>query len=128
LPGVLINPGVPVATKDVFAALGLKPGDAFGVDQQAAPLAWPETTSPAGWLRAIAQGRNDLESSALRIQPVIGEVLAALRRSDGCELARMSGSGATCFGLFRDAANAQGAAREIRARHRDWWVEATALS
>jgi 4-diphosphocytidyl-2-C-methyl-D-erythritol kinase len=128
LPAVLINPGVPVATKDVFAAIGLKPGDAFGADQRAAPIAWPEITSRADWLRAIASGRNDLELPALRIQPVIGDVLAALRRTDGCELARMSGSGATCFGLFRDAATAQAAERQIRARQPRWWVVATTLS
>jgi 4-diphosphocytidyl-2-C-methyl-D-erythritol kinase len=128
LPGVLINPGVPVATKDVFAALGLKPGDAFGADQRAAPIAWPETTSPADWLRAIASGRNDLELPALRIQPVIGDVLAMLRSSDGCQLARMSGSGATCFGLFRTEAAAQAAERQIRAEQPHWWVVATTLS
>jgi 4-diphosphocytidyl-2-C-methyl-D-erythritol kinase len=128
LPAVLINPGVPVATKDVFAALGLKPGDAFGADQQTAPIAWPQTMLQPEWRRAIASGRNDLEPPALRIQPVIGDVLAALRSNDGCELARMSGSGATCFGLFCDDAAAQGAARKIRARQPHWWVVATTLS
>ena len=128
LPAVLINPGVPVATKDVFAALGLKPGDAFGADQQTASIAWPQTTSPPDWRRAIASGRNDLEPPALHIQPVIGDVLAALRSNDGCELARMSGSGATCFGLFCDDAAAQAAERKIRAGQPHWWVVATTLS
>lgn len=128
LPAVLINPGVPVATKDVFAALGLKPGDTFGADQQTASIAWPQTTSPPDWRRAIASGRNDLEPPALHIQPVIGDVLAALRSNDGCELARMSGSGATCFGLFCDDAAAQAAERRIRAGQPYWWVVATTLS
>ncbi len=128
LPAVLINPGVPVATKDVFAALGLKPGDALAADQQTASIAWPQTTLPREWRRAIASGRNDLEPPALHIQPVIGHVLAALRSNDGCELARMSGSGATCFGLFCDDAAAQAAERQIRAGQPRWWVVATTLS
>jgi 4-diphosphocytidyl-2-C-methyl-D-erythritol kinase len=128
LPGVLINPGVPVATKDVFAALALKPGDPFGPDRRAAQTNWPHTTSAADWVRAITSGRNDLEPPALRIQPVIGDVLAALAASDGCLLARMSGSGATCFGLFRDDVAVRDAARKIGGRAPRWWVVATTLS
>jgi 4-diphosphocytidyl-2-C-methyl-D-erythritol kinase len=128
LPAVLINPGLPVATKDVFAALGLKPGDSFGADQRALPMAWPQTMTLSEWFGAITAGRNDLERPALRIQPVIGDVLAALRGSQDCELARMSGSGATCFGVFRDAAAAQAAETLIRARQPHWWVVATTLS
>ena len=88
LPAVLINPGVPVATKDVFAALGLKPGDALGADQRGAPIAWPKATSSLDWLRAVASGRNDLEPPALRVQPVIGDVLAGLRASGGLRSSR----------------------------------------
>ena len=127
LSAVLINPGVPVATKDVFTALGLKPGDAFALDQRAAAVALPGTTSD-DWLAAIRSGRNDLEPPALRIQPVIGDVLAALRESNGCQLARMSGSGATCFGLFSSEAAAHEAGQRISARVPRWWVVATALS
>ncbi len=128
LPAVLINPGVPVATKDVFAALGLKPGDAFGPDQHAAPISWPFTSSAVDWVRAIASGRNDLEPAASHLQPMIGNALAALRTSNGCLLSRMSGSGATCFGLFREDLAAREAAQEIAAREPNWWVVATALS
>jgi 4-diphosphocytidyl-2-C-methyl-D-erythritol kinase len=128
LPAVLINPGVPVATKDVFAALGLKPGAAFAAHQRAMPIAWPQTTSPAEWLGAITAGRNDLELPALRIQPVIGDVLAMLRKSDGCQFGRMSGSGATCFGVFENDAAAQAAEQDIRARQPRWWAVATTLS
>jgi 4-diphosphocytidyl-2-C-methyl-D-erythritol kinase len=128
LPGVLINPGLPVATKDVFAGLALSPGDRLDVDRHAAPIVWPDANSAADWVRAIASGRNDLEPPALRIQPVIGDVLAALRSNDGCLLARMSGSGATCFGLFRDDAAAREAEQRIRAREPRWWVAATTLS
>ena len=128
LPAVLINPGVPVATRDVFAALGLQAGDTFAIDAQSAPIAWPTTVSPADWLRAIASGRNDLERPALRIQSVINDVLAMLRNSDGCELARMSGSGATCYGIFRTGAAAADAARRVNAAQPHWWVIATTLS
>jgi 4-diphosphocytidyl-2-C-methyl-D-erythritol kinase len=127
LSAVLINPGVPVATKDVFTALGLKPGDVFALDQRVAPVTWPGKTS-ADWITAIRSGRNDLEPPALRIQPVIDDVLTALRESNGCQLARMSGSGATCFGLFSSEAAAQAAEQRISARESRWWVVATTLS
>jgi 4-diphosphocytidyl-2-C-methyl-D-erythritol kinase len=128
LPAVLINPGVPVATRDVFAAIGLKPGDVLGAEQRAAPIVWSQAGSVSDWLPAIAAGRNDLEPPALHIQPAIGDVLAILRASSGCDLARMSGSGATCFGLFTDDAAAQRAAQQIRAKQPHWWVVATTLS
>jgi 4-diphosphocytidyl-2-C-methyl-D-erythritol kinase len=130
LPCVLINPGVPVPTKDVFTAIGLKPGDTF------APPAghsndgtWPTSSAKSdGWLVAIARGRNDLEPVAVKIQPVIAEVLSLLREAQGCTLARMSGSGATCFGLFDSDKSAAGAAAALRSLHPKWWVEASALS
>ena len=64
----------------------------------------------------------------MRIQPVIGEVLSALGSADGARLARMSGSGATCFAIFENATEAQAAAQKIRRDHPDWWVHAGALS
>jgi 4-diphosphocytidyl-2-C-methyl-D-erythritol kinase len=127
LHAVLINPGVPVATRDVFTALGLTAGDNFGSDRAAA-IAWPRSMSAGDWLSAIAAGRNDLEPPALRIQSVIGDVLAMLRGSNSCQLARMSGSGATCFGLFSDTVSAHNAEGNIRAMQPHWWVVATTLS
>jgi 4-diphosphocytidyl-2-C-methyl-D-erythritol kinase len=76
---------------------------------------------------ALANRRNDLETPAMRLQPVIAQVLAALRASPACRLARMSGSGATCFGLFSSGRAAQAAARAVREAHPSWWVRATAL-
>ena len=64
----------------------------------------------------------------MRVQPVIGEVLSALGAADGARLARMSGSGATCFAIFDDAAEAQAAARKIQRDHPQWWVHAGTLS
>jgi 4-diphosphocytidyl-2-C-methyl-D-erythritol kinase len=130
LPCVLINPGVPVPTKDVFAAIGLKAGDTFTPPSgSAAQVAWPgPSASSAQWLAAITSGRNDLEPVAAKIQPIIADVLSLLRAAKGCTLSRMSGSGATCFGLFDSDASAAGAAALLRSAHPKWWVEASALS
>jgi 4-diphosphocytidyl-2-C-methyl-D-erythritol kinase len=121
LPAVLVNPGVAVATKEVFAALGLAPGQSRTVsDSTGVPTQHPALT------KYLADHRNDLEPAAVSLQPVIADVLAALRTSPGCRLARMSGSGATCFGLF-GAADAAAAARTLEAAHSGWWVRATLL-
>jgi 4-diphosphocytidyl-2-C-methyl-D-erythritol kinase len=114
-PCVLVNPRKAVSTPDVFAALGLKPGQ-------------PGKTAPALSVAAsvslemIRSGRNDLEGVACRIEPVIAEVLGALSVTQGVMLSRMSGSGATCFGLYENAALAQSAADAIGLVHPEWWV------
>jgi 4-diphosphocytidyl-2-C-methyl-D-erythritol kinase len=119
LAAVLVNPGVAVATRDVFAALTPPPAGQTG------PAASPAGT--AALLAAIAGGRNDLEAPAIELEPTIAEVLAVLRRLPGCRLARMSGSGATCFGLFQSRAAASAAARTLRVGYPGWWVRATVL-
>lgn len=104
-PVLLVNPRVPLATGPVF-------GGWDRVDR--GPL-------PEGSARAIAlAGRNDLEPPALATCPVIGEALAALRSTDSW-LVRMSGSGATCFGLFDSDQQRDAAARSLRERFPDWW-------
>ena len=130
LPCVMVNPNVAVATRDVFAALGLRNGELLvGAADVIESPAWPEKgASIADWVEALSLVPNDLEAPATRIQPVIGEVLRALRTSRGARLARMSGSGATCFALFADAAEAQAAARAILADRPAWWVHAGTLS
>lgn len=130
LPCVLVNPGVPVATRDVFSAIGLKAGESYSPPGSGAnTIAWPTGgASLESWIAAIASGRNDLEPVAVQLQPVIGEVIAQLAEQGGCLLSRMSGSGATCFGLFADDIAAATAAAAIRQAHADWWVEATMLS
>jgi len=112
MPCVLVNPRVPVATKDVFAALGLKPGELrTGMSEVLEAIAWPgPSASIDEWLDALAGGTNDLEAPAIRVQPVIQVVLSALRAADGVRLARMSGSGATCFAIFSSDAEAKRAA------------------
>jgi 4-diphosphocytidyl-2-C-methyl-D-erythritol kinase len=121
LATVLIHPGVPLETPRVFGELGLKPGEMLP------GRAHPASLAPGEIVDALRSARNDLEPAALRIEPVIGEALETLRRNSRCRLARMSGSGATVFGLFANRA-AAGKAAEVIARARpDWWVKATNL-
>jgi 4-diphosphocytidyl-2-C-methyl-D-erythritol kinase len=124
MPAVLINPGVPVATAPVFKALGLANGERHPGAPH--PIVASEPTL-GGLLDAIAPARNDLETPALTVAPVVATALDALREFAGCRVARMSGSGATVFGLFFDRVAASAAARSIGARHPDWWVKAALL-
>ncbi len=127
LPAVLVNPRVAVPTKDVFAALRsrIAARTDSGIDIEAHI---ERTRMRAGALiDLLADGCNDLEAPAIVIAPVIDRVLTELRALAGCRLARMSGSGATCFGLFGSAPAATAAARVLRAKHPDWWVRATKL-
>jgi len=128
LPCVMVNPRVPVATKDVFAALGLRVGEMRPSDGPGS-TAWPDGDASVGdWIVALKASSNDLEAPALRVEPVVGEVLTALSESRGALLARMSGSGATCFAIFANDADAEVAARTIRHDHPGWWVHAGTLS
>ncbi|MGN6147359.1 MAG: 4-(cytidine 5'-diphospho)-2-C-methyl-D-erythritol kinase [Rhizomicrobium sp.] len=121
LHAVLVNPGVSVATRDVFANLDVR----SGVDK----LHWPEGFANADAVIAFLKTvGNDLETPALALAPAIGDALAALRAVNDVRLARMSGSGATCFGLFSGAVTAQAAAAQIARDHPDWWVKAAILS
>jgi 4-diphosphocytidyl-2-C-methyl-D-erythritol kinase len=130
IPCVLVNPRVPVATKDVFKALGLRNGELLvGATDVMRAVAWPEDgASVEDWVEVLAANSNDLEAPATRIQPVIGEVLSALSATNGAWLARMSGSGATCFAIFENTADAQRASQKIQLDHPQWWVHAGILS
>jgi 4-diphosphocytidyl-2-C-methyl-D-erythritol kinase len=130
LPCVMVNPRVPVATKDVFQALGLRNGELLvgATDVIRAPAWSAAGASIADWIKALKIVSNDLEAPAMRIQPAIGEVLSALGASDGVLLARMSGSGATCFALYSSAGEAEHAGQKLRADHPQWWVHAGTLS
>jgi 4-diphosphocytidyl-2-C-methyl-D-erythritol kinase len=130
MPCVMVNPRVPVATKDVFAALGLRNGELLvGATDILRGTAWPEAgASVEDWVEVLAASSNDLEVPAMRIQPVIGEVISALSATNGAWLARMSGSGATCFAIYENTAEAGRAAEKIRLDHPGWWVHAGTLS
>jgi len=118
LPLLLVNPGVAVSTPAVFARLERRDHNAIG----ALPAA-PDVGALAGWLER--ETRNDLQPAAIREAPVIAAVLDSVRSMPGCLLARMSGSGATVFGLFADAAGVEEAADRIAHTHPEWWVAAT---
>ncbi len=109
---VLINPLVAVATPAVFKARqgGFSPEAAF-------PAGWDDAGAMAHDVAALG---NDLQAPAMSLCPQIGEVLMALGGLDSCLLARMSGSGATCFGLFKDAETARVAAAKLD--RPGWWV------
>ncbi len=130
MPCVMINPGVPVPTKDVFKALGLRNGELLvGATDIFRGTAWPEPGgSVEDWVEVLAASSNDLEAPAMRIQPVIAEVIAALNATNGAWLARMSGSGATCFAIYENTAEAGRAAEKIRRDHPGWWVHSGTLS
>ena len=120
LYAVLANPGVEVSTPEVFAALENK----HGVAMPKRIPRWRGAWSALDW---IARQRNDLEAPARKIAPVIGEVLDALGALPGARLARMSGSGATCFALFEARTEADIAAEALAEAHPDWWVTAATL-
>lgn len=108
---VLVNPGVAVATAAVFRARA----GAFSL-----PLVSSAWANGDSLIATLRHATNDLESPALALAPEIGAVLARLRGTPGCLLARMSGSGATCFGLFASPAEAADAASHLGGP--GWWV------
>ncbi len=112
---VLVNPGVAVSTPAVFRALTRRENPPL----PPLPAAIDGAAGLATWLMSC---RNDLEAPARSLEPVIGDVLASLGQAEACLLARMSGSGATCFGLFAGDVEAEQAATAIAAAHPDWWV------
>jgi 4-diphosphocytidyl-2-C-methyl-D-erythritol kinase len=111
---VLVNPRVALPTAEVFRALERR--DGAGMPEVLPGFA--DAAELAAWL---GQQRNDLEAPAIRIQPVVATVLAALEAT-GALLGRMSGSGATCFGLYTDPDAAARAAVRLRAERPGWWV------
>ncbi|MQT14000.1 4-(cytidine 5'-diphospho)-2-C-methyl-D-erythritol kinase [Segnochrobactrum spirostomi] len=114
---LLVNPGVPVATPDVFRALERRDNAPL----PAGAAAWRDARDLAEWLAAT---RNDLEPAAQRVAPVIGEVVADLAATSGALLARLSGSGATAFALFATADEAAAAATRLARTRPSWWIKA----
>lgn len=123
---VLANPRVPVATADVFRKLGLVPGATkAGADAQFMTTGGPGSAPEL--IDAIATSCNDLEVPAMALTPAIRETLDALQAQPGALLARMSGSGATCFALFADCHQSAAAAKAMARQKPAWWVKATVL-
>jgi 4-diphosphocytidyl-2-C-methyl-D-erythritol kinase len=123
LPAVLANPGIALATKEVFARWTAAVIPPVGLDLAA--LAKLEDRDDL--LQLLGTQANDLEAPAIAQAPVIADVLAELRTLAGCRLARMSGSGATCFALFASAAAAREAAKALNAKYPHWWVQPCVL-
>jgi 4-diphosphocytidyl-2-C-methyl-D-erythritol kinase len=113
---VLVNPRVLVPTPQVFANMTKRDNPA---------MSWPPATdSASAFIAWLGKQRNDLEAPAIKALPQIAEGLDGMRATNGCLLARKSGSGATCFGLYETADQARDAAENFSANHPDWWVGA----
>jgi 4-diphosphocytidyl-2-C-methyl-D-erythritol kinase len=117
---ILVNPRVMVPTKAVFAGLNLRNG--LGAARP------PHIHDVWELVSYLADSENDLEAPASRLAPIINVVLEAIAHEPGCVLAQMSGSGASCFGLFQDGPWAQGAADRLTEDHPLWWVRATRIA
>ncbi|MEO1304749.1 MAG: 4-(cytidine 5'-diphospho)-2-C-methyl-D-erythritol kinase [Pseudomonadota bacterium] len=124
LPAILVNPGVPCPTGPVFKAY-----DALAPDRvpDHPPLPDNRTTTRAflSWLSDNTQ--NSLQSPAMSMRPEITQALASLKALPGVKLARMSGSGATCFALFETVDSAEAGHQQIVHQHPNWWASATLL-
>jgi 4-diphosphocytidyl-2-C-methyl-D-erythritol kinase len=116
---VLANPGVPLGTGAVFAGLAARANP---------PLSEPPPPGLDAFVGWLAAQRNDLEPAAVALAPAVAETLAALAAQPGVRLARMSGSGATCFGIFADQAAALAAAEALRRARPGWWVAAAPVA
>jgi 4-diphosphocytidyl-2-C-methyl-D-erythritol kinase len=126
LPAVLVNPRVKLSTAEVFNRLGAAPYGPGGGNGLA--LTVGDFSSPEKAAASLAAGRNDLEPPAAALEPAIADVLGALKKQEGCLLARLSGSGPTCFGIFPSQAAAGEAMRGIMKTHPSWWAAAVVLS
>ncbi len=118
---LLVNPMREVSTAKVFSSLDLSEPS----KEPTIPSEFETAAMLGAWLKA--ETRNDLEGPALIQAPEIASVLNALADCDGCHIARMSGSGATCFALFGEPGAAETAARRLTGSHPDWWVQAAKI-
>lgn len=119
LHAVLVNPGIPMSTPTVFKALhDSGPEAARNTRLPSMPKEWKSADDVITWLLAT---RNDLAAPAIRIVPTIGKMLNAIGLTDGCRFAQLSGSGATCFGLYTTRSKAELAAQAL-AENAEWWV------
>ncbi|MHA1539622.1 MAG: 4-(cytidine 5'-diphospho)-2-C-methyl-D-erythritol kinase [Alphaproteobacteria bacterium] len=112
---VLVNPQIPLSTPAVFK-------------RYQPPFSPPLSNISQAWdWERILETTNDLAAPAIKVVPEIQKILIALEKTAGCAISRMSGSGATCFGLYQHKNAAEKAAAKIKADHPDWWVVATEI-
>ena len=121
LHAVLVNPKTPVLTAEVFKRLKNRQNPAM-------PDVLPTGLDAPALIEWLGGMRNDLEEAAIAAEPVIAQVFSTLEVTPGCLLARMSGSGGTCFGLYGDAETAASAAGRLSEAYPSWWVTATQLN
>ena len=115
LPAVLVNPRVAVPTGPVFDRLASR-------ENPPMPDAIPECSDAVGLIDWLSDQRNDLQAPAIELVPQIAICLETLAATDGCRLARMTGSGATCFALYETFEKARASAESLYHAHPDWWV------
>lgn len=120
LPAVLVNSGIALETRKVFARF-----DQMGANRAFREVEPPEFSDLYTFADSLSVYRNDLQAAAMALNSEIARVLAAIQSEPGCLLARMSGSGPTCFGIFESDAAAESAARRISEKKRKYWVRAT---
>ncbi len=126
LPAILVNPRIKVSTADVFRRLGAAP---YRPEEVRRPvLEDADFGGPEKAAALLRQGRNDLEKPAAALEPAVESTLDAIGRQEGCLLARLSGSGPTCFGLFPTQDIAKRAAEAVARAHPSWWTVAVTLS
>jgi len=121
LYAVLVNPNIPLSTADVFGRLQTR-------DNPGLPTALPTGQDPTTLIEWLREQRNDLEAPAIAAEPRIKQVLDAISVTSGCRMARMTGSGATCFGLYLDGENAGAAAGRLSEAYPSWWVKPVTLN
>jgi 4-diphosphocytidyl-2-C-methyl-D-erythritol kinase len=120
---LIVHPGIGMPTPPVFAALGLRRGE----KRPAGPACVAVPGERDALLRWLAVERNDLEPPAISIAPAIAEVLRVIAALPGCRLARMSGSGSACFGLFDTTDAATAALHSLVPVRTDWWARASSI-
>jgi 4-diphosphocytidyl-2-C-methyl-D-erythritol kinase len=126
LPAIMVNPRIKVPTPAVFKRLNAAP--LLSGEPAHSPFADADFSTPEKAAAVLAHGRNDLEPPAVAIEPAVERTLEAIRRQEGCLLARLSGSGPTCFGLFPSHEIARKAAEAVAREHPGWWVAPVTLS
>ncbi len=125
LPAVLINPGVPVSTGMIFKTLNAAPLSA-GFKTVQCP--GQKFSSLRDVVQYMSEHENDLQPIAMELEPAIAAILSLLEKQEGIHISRMSGSGATCFGIFENMDQANTAASNIADARSGWWVQSCVIS